>query len=171
VAILEDGLARWAEVAEQTLGHRYRDLPGAGAAGGLGFAALAFLDASMRQGIDVLLERLDFAKHIEGARLVITGEGSLDAQTLRGKAPAGVARAAAAAGVPVVAVAGVATLAERDLRRTGIAAAYPLTDIQPDLRLCMTDPGPLLEDIAERLAHDWLSLTATPVNAGRADQS
>ncbi len=169
VAVLEDGLARWADVAEQTLGHRYRDLPGAGAAGGLGFAALAFLGASMRQGIDVLLERLDFARHIEGARLVITGEGSLDAQTLHGKAPAGVARAAAAAGVPVVAVAGVATLAERDLRRTGIAAAYTLTGIQPDLRRCMTDPGPLLEDLAERLAHDWLRTAAKPAHAGRAD--
>ena len=171
VTILEEGLGRWAEVTEEVLGHRYRDLPGAGAAGGLGFAALAFLGASMRPGIDVLLERLDFARLIEGARLVITGEGSLDAQTLRGKAPAGVARAAAAAGVPVVAIAGVATLSEHDLRRSGISAAYSLTGIQPDLRRCMTDPGPLLEDLAERLAPDWLCGQAKPANAGRAGHS
>ena len=171
VTILEEGLGRWAEVTEEVLGQRYRDLPGAGAAGGLGFAALAFLGASMRPGIDVLLERLDFARRIEGARLVITGEGSLDAQTLRGKAPAGVARAAAAAGVPVVAVAGVATLSGHDLRRSGISAAYSLTSIQPDLRRCMADPGPLLEDLAERLARDWLCGQAKPANAGRAGQS
>ncbi len=171
MTILEEGLGRWAEVTEEVLGQRYRDLPGAGAAGGLGFAALAFLGASMRPGIDVLLERLDFARRIEGARLVITGEGSLDAQTLRGKAPAGVARAAAAAGVPVVAVAGVATLSEHDLRRSGISAAYSLTGIQPDLSRCMTDPGPLLEHLAGRLARDWLCGQAKPANAGKAGPS
>ncbi|HKB30708.1 MAG TPA: glycerate kinase [Streptosporangiaceae bacterium] len=165
VAILEDGIAHWADVAEHALGHRYRDLPGSGAAGGLGFAALAFLGASMRRGIDVLLERLDFARQIQGARLVVTGEGSLDAQTLRGKAPAGVARAAAAAGVPVAAVAGVATLGGGDLRRLGVAAVYTLASIQPDLRRCMTDPGPLVEDLAERLAHDWLCAAAEPAQA------
>ncbi len=170
VAILEDGLARWADVAEQVLARRYRDLPGSGAAGGLGFAALAFLGASMRRGIDVLLENLDFAHQIEGARLVITGEGSLDTQTLRGKAPAGVARAAAAAGVPVTAIAGVATLTGPDLRRMGIAAAYTLTSIQPDLRRCMTDPGPLIENLAERLAHDWLCSAAKRAHEERAEQ-
>ncbi len=168
VAILAEGLGRWADVAERALGHRYRDLPGAGAAGGLGFGALAFLGASMRPGIEVLLECLGFANQIKGARLVITGEGSLDAQTLHGKAPAGVARAAAAAGVPVVAVAGVATLTDRDLRRCGISAAYPLTGLEPDLRRCMTDPGPLLEDVAERLARDWLCGPQRPAGAGRA---
>jgi glycerate 2-kinase len=171
VAVLEEGLGRWADLAERALGHSYRDLPGAGAAGGLGFAALAFLGARMRPGIDVLLDCLDFASRIEGARLVITGEGSLDAQTLRGKAPAGVARAAAAAGVPVVAVAGVATLAASDLRRSGISAAYALTGIEPDLRRCMTEPGKLLEDLAERLAHDWLCGQQPPANAERTRPS
>ena len=167
VTVLEEGLGRWADVAERALGRSYRGLPGAGAAGGLGFAAVAFLGARMRPGIDVLLDCLDFDRRIEGARLVITGEGSLDAQTLRGKAPAGVARAAAVAGVPVVAVAGVASLAESDLRRSGISAAYTLTGIEPDLRRCMTDPGALLEDLAERLAHDWLCGRQQPVIAER----
>jgi len=156
VAALDAGLARWADVAEQALGRRCRDRPGSGAAGGLGFAALAFLGASMRPGIDVLLETLGFARHIKGARLAITGEGSLDAQTLRGKAPAGVARAAAAAGVPVAAIAGVSELTTAGLRRIGITAAYTLAGIQPDLRRCMTDAGPLIEDLAERLAQEWL---------------
>ena len=166
VAVLESGLARWAEVVERRLAHRYRDLPGAGAAGGMGFAALAFLGATMRSGIELLLERLGFARHLPGARLVVTGEGSLDAQTLRGKAPVGVARAAAAAGVPVVAVAGRAGLSEAELRRAGISAAYPLTSIQPDLRRCMTEAGPLLEEAARRLASDWLGAQNPQGKAG-----
>lgn len=156
VAVLEMGLTRWAEVAEQALGRSYRDLPGAGAAGGLGFAALAFLGASMRPGIELLLDLLGFARHLHGARLVITGEGSLDAQTMRGKAPAGVARAAAAAEVPTVAVAGVVPLGAGELRRIGISAAYSLTSIEPDPRRCMADAGSLLEDLAEQIANEWL---------------
>jgi glycerate kinase len=158
VTILEDGLARWADVTEQALGRRIRDDPGAGAAGGLGFAALAYLGARMRPGIELLLELLSFAGHLPGARLVITGEGALDTQTLHGKAPAGVARATAAAapGVPVVAVAGICSLTAEQLRSADIAAAYALADIEPDLTRCLEQAGPLLEELAAILARDWI---------------
>ena len=110
-----------------------RERAGAGAAGGLGFAALAFLGARMRPGIEVVLELVSFAERAAGASLVITGEGSLDAQTLRGKAPAGVARAtrAVSPGTPVVAVAGACSLDRAALERAGIAAAYALADLEP----------------------------------------
>ncbi|MEV4477620.1 glycerate kinase [Nonomuraea salmonea] len=165
VATLEAGLARLAAVATATHGLmgavEHDDVPramgvagapGAGAAGGVGFAALAFLHAELRPGIDYLLDLLGFAGHVEGARLVITGEGSLDEQTLRGKAPAGVARAAARAGVPVVAVCGRTTLSEADLKSAGIEAAYALTDLEPDTGRCMAEAGPLLERLAARIA-------------------
>jgi glycerate kinase len=157
VAVLEAGLSRWADVTEAALGRSARDLPGAGAAGGLGFAAQLFLGARMRPGIGLLLEMTAFDQHLDGARLVITGEGSLDAQTLRGKAPAGVARAAAAhdPAVPVVAVAGVCSLSEAELREAGIARAYALADIEPDVAVCRARPGPLLEQLAARIAADW----------------
>ena len=144
VTLLENGLARWADVAEQSLGFRQRDEPGAGAAGGLGFAALGFLGATMQPGIDLMLDLLSFHSHLSGARLVITGEGALDAQTLHGKAPAGVARAAAAAApdLPVVAVAGVCSLTPAQLRSAGIARAYVLADIEPDLARCRDQAGP-----------------------------
>ena len=159
VTLLEYGLARWAEVAEQSLGFRQRDEPGAGAAGGLGFAALGFLGATMQPGIDLMLDLLSFHSHLSGARLVITGEGALDAQTLHGKAPAGVARAAAAAApdLPVVAVAGVCSLTPAQLRSAGIARAYALADIEPDLARCRDQAGPLLEDLAGRVARDWIA--------------
>jgi glycerate kinase len=159
VATLEAGLARWADVAEQALGRPWRDDRGAGAAGGLGFAALAFLGATTQPGIELLLDLLSFGDHLRDARLVITGEGALDHQSLHGKAPVGVARAAASAvpGLPVVAVSGVRSLSPAQLQAAGIAAAYALADIEPDLERCRAEAGPLLEDLAGHVARDWLA--------------
>ena len=123
-------------------------VPGAGAAGGIGFAALALLGGRLEPGIDIVLDLADFPAKAAGARLVITGEGSLDPQSLRGKAPAGVARAAARIGVPVVAVAGVCSLTPAELEAAGIRAAYTLSAIEPDLDRCVLDAGPLLEQLA-----------------------
>lgn len=156
VRILEAGLRRWADLAEAASRRAVRDKAGAGAAGGAGFAALAFLDAHVEPGISYLLELLGFAEKAHGARLVITGEGSLDTQTLRGKAPAGVARAASRAGVPVVAVAGRRSLTGEQLRRTRIQAAYTLTDIEPDVERCMRHAGPLLEQLTVAISDEWL---------------
>ncbi|MGP3916117.1 glycerate kinase [Nonomuraea sp. 10N515B] len=169
VKSLEAALSRLAAVATQTHGLlgavEHDDMPrpmgvagapGAGAAGGVGFAALAFLHADIRPGIDYLLGLLGFGTHVEGARLVVTGEGSLDEQSLRGKAPIGVAQAAAKAGVPVVAVCGRRTLSDEELKAAGIQAAYALTDLEPDLDRCMAEAGPLLERLAARIAADHL---------------
>lgn len=161
VRLLEAGLRRWADITEAAVGGPLpvRDAPGAGAAGGIGFAALLFLGARMQPGIELLLELAGFGSRLDGARLVITGEGSLDAQTLHGKAPVGVARAAAAhdPAVPVVAVAGRCTLTSDELRAAGIARAYVLSDIEPDIERCMLEAGPLVVRLAERIAADWLT--------------
>ncbi|WP_246212235.1 glycerate kinase [Streptomyces abyssomicinicus] len=159
VAALDAALGRYAAVLEHAVGPRARGLaqaPGAGAAGGLGFAAL-LLGARFRAGIEVLLEAVGFAAELERADLVITGEGSLDAQTLRGKAPAGVATAAAAAGVPVVAVCGRLALSPEELRAAGIERAYPLAALEQDVARSVANAGPLLERVAAGLAHDWLA--------------
>jgi glycerate kinase len=109
--------------------------------------------------VQVLFDLLGFAEALDRADLVITGEGSLDEQTLHGKAPVGVARAAAAhdPAVPVVAVAGRCTLTPDELHAAGIARAYALSDIESDLTRCIADAGPLLERLAERIAADWLT--------------
>lgn len=156
VRVLETGLRRWADLAEAASRRPSREKPGAGAAGGVGFAALAFLGARLEPGIGYLLELLGFTSQLAGARLVITGEGSLDAQTLRGKAPVGVARAAARAGVPVVAVCGRRTLTGEQLRRAKIHAAYALSDIESDLERCLRQAGPLLEQLTVAIAAEWL---------------
>ncbi len=172
---LEEGLVRWSYAVAAALGapagphgHPAADVPGAGAAGGVGFAALAALGARVRPGIELLLELTRFSDRLPGARLVVTGEGSLDAQTLRGKAPAGVAAAARAAGIPVVAVAGRSLLGPDELAAAGISAAYTLADIEPDPTRSMAMAGPLLERVARRLAGDWLT---GPVPSAARDRS
>ena len=139
VAALDAGLRRWAAVVAAAVGRDWSQAPGAGAAGGVGFAALAVLGATRRPGIELVLDLAGFETALDGADLVITGEGSLDAQSLAGKTPVGVARAAARRGIPVVAVAGRSTLTEAELAAAGIAAVYPLTDLEPDLERCRAE--------------------------------
>jgi len=106
VRILDDELRAGCAVVERDLGLSLHDLPGAGAAGGMGFGAAAFLGFRLQMGIQTVLETVNFAGHLQGADLVLTGEGRLDSQSLRGKVVYGVCRAARAQGVPVVALVG-----------------------------------------------------------------
>lgn len=154
---LEVGLRRWAEVLAAATGEDHAAEPGAGAAGGVGFAALAGLAAQRRPGIELILDLIGFEQLLPGARLVITGEGSLDRQSLNGKAPVGVARAAARHGVPTVAVAGRCLLSADELRAGGLRAGYGLTSLEPDVTVCLTEAGRLLEElVATVLAPAWL---------------
>ncbi|MDX2545572.1 glycerate kinase [Streptomyces sp. WI04-05B] len=158
VAALDEALAHYAKVLETAIGGRsaaFAVAPGAGAAGGIGYGALV-LGARFRPGIEVMLDVLGFAPALERATLVITGEGSLDEQTLHGKAPAGVAAAARARGRDVVAVCGRLSLRPEALGRAGIRRAYPLTEIEPDLAKCVADAGPILERVAENIGRDFL---------------
>ncbi|MFC4511734.1 glycerate kinase [Streptomyces ehimensis] len=151
VAALDAALARYAWLLD---GGRHADAPGAGAAGGLGYGALAGLGAAFRPGIEVMLDVLGFRAAVAEADLVITGEGSLDEQTLHGKAPVGVARAAG--GTAVVAVCGRLSLDAATLAGVGIQRAYALTELEPDLERCVAHAGPLLERLAARIARDYL---------------
>ncbi|MEV6162965.1 glycerate kinase [Streptomyces sp. NPDC052052] len=152
IAVLDAALAHYASV----LGPDRARLPGAGAAGGIGYGALVALGARFRPGIEVLLDVLGFGPALARATLVITGEGSLDEQTLHGKAPAGVAAAARAAGIEVLAVCGRLALPPEALAGAGISRAYALTDLEPDPAVCIAQAGPLLERAAEALARDVL---------------
>lgn len=159
VETLDAALAHFAKVLEGVVGPtaaEYAASPGAGAAGGIGYGAL-LLGARFRPGIEVMLDVLGFAPALYRADLVITGEGSLDEQTLHGKAPAGVAAAARASGKDVVAVCGRLALPPETLERAGFRRAYPLTEAEPDVAKCIAEAGPILERVAERIAHDVLT--------------
>jgi glycerate kinase len=126
-----------------------KGLPGAGAAGGVGYAALA-LGARRRRGIDVVVEFTGLRGKLAGADLVVTGEGSLDAQSLSGKAPVGVAAEARALGVPVAAVCGRSQLA--DPAAAGFDAVHALTDLEPDVEACIRGARSLVRQVGIDLA-------------------
>lgn len=155
VAALEAALTRFAEVLGAQPGvRRSADSPGAGAAGGVGYAALAVLGASREPGIDVVQRLTGLADRLVGADLVITGEGSLDDQSLGGKTPLGVAAAARAAGVPVVAVCGRTTLSEAQAQGAGFRDVYALSALEPDPASSIANAKALLIEIGVQLAHD-----------------
>ncbi|MBF4617893.1 glycerate kinase [Clavibacter sp. VKM Ac-2873] len=132
LATLEQGLTAWADALESRRGRRYRDVPGAGAAGGLGYALLA-LGAIPRSGVDVVMEAVGLDRQLQDADLVLTGEGALDAQTLTGKTPAGVAACARRHGVPVLAFAGRVSLDADVLLQHGFTAIVPILHELSDL--------------------------------------
>jgi len=119
---LDEGLRHIAKVMDA---ENLAQTPGAGAAGGLAFGVQAFLSGTLQPGIDLLLEQARFRKLLQGADLVITGEGRMDAQTLQGKAPMGVLRYAKAAGVPVIGVCGCLGEGAEALYDAGFAAIFP----------------------------------------------
>ncbi|MDZ4092208.1 MAG: glycerate kinase, partial [Arthrobacter sp.] len=125
--------------------------PGAGAAGGVGYAAIAALAATRRPGIDVVLEFTELAERLAGADLVITGEGSLDEQSLLGKTPMGVARAAARAGIPVIAVCGRTTLDPDQLTASGFRAVHALTELESNVDTCISEAAALLERLGRNI--------------------
>jgi glycerate kinase len=152
VAVLEDGLRRLATVVARQSGVDLSTVAGAGAAGGAGGGAVAFLGARLVSGIDHLLDLLRFPDLLRDADLVVTGEGSLDEQSLAGKAPWGVAQAAARAGVPAVALVGRLALTREQLRSAGFAEARALTELESDLERCRREAAALLSRSARILA-------------------
>jgi glycerate kinase len=154
---LDRSLRRWADVVERETKTDHRTAAGAGAAGGVGFAALAVLGARMQPGIDVILDLIELDRHLQSARAVVTGEGSLDRQSLRGKAAVGVCRRASAYGVPTFAVAGVSALAPAEVRAAGFAGVYALSDLEPDAARSMSQAAELLAVASEKLARHLTS--------------
>ena len=148
---LERGMAIYADALEAAFGRRVRDMPGAGAAGGLGFALACALGARTQSGVDAVLDLIGFDQTIAGCDLCVTGEGAMDDQTLGGKAVAGVASRAAAAHVPCVAICG-AMAPSLELAQAacelGVSATVP----------CVTRPCSL--DEAMDCAADNLALAA-----------
>lgn len=161
ITALEAGLTTLVSLLDQVLpgSSRFAAAPGAGAAGGVGYAALAVLGAEQRPGTDVVIALTGLDTEIAQADLVITGEGSLDHQSLAGKTPVGVARAAAAHGVPAVAVCGRTTLTADEWRDAVFVDCYAVTNYAPDAAASMRDAAQYLEHIGSEIARTHL---ATP---------
>lgn len=157
VRLLERALTRWAEVVADATGRPKENRSsaeeaGTGAAGGTSFGMMTVLGSKITPGAALVLELTGFDARLDGVDLVVTGEGALDAQSLAGKAPVGVAQAAGRRGIPVVAVAGRCGLDREQLDRAGIAAVYSLTDLEPDPAVAMADAARLLRRLGARIA-------------------
>ncbi len=124
VAALDTNLIRYASVINRDLGVRVESVPGAGAAGGMGAALLAFLDAQLRPGIEIVMEAVGLEAAVQDADLVITGEGRIDSQTIHGKTPIGVARMAKRFGKPVIGIAGCLSTDAGVVHAHGIDAVF-----------------------------------------------
>lgn len=161
VAALDAALSHFAKLAEPVTGRDFSLLPGAGAAGGLGAALTGFLNAELRSGIDIVLDALNFDSYLNGAQLVITGEGRIDSQTIHGKTPIGVARRAKRQGLPVVAVAGSVSADAAVVYQHGIDAVFSIMQGVATLPQALQEASSNLERTAESIARLWQISTAT----------
>jgi glycerate kinase len=143
---LEEGLRHLAGIVTRDLGVDFRESPGAGAAGGIGYGFMTFCGAQLRSGFDLVSEQLGLAGKIAAADLVITGEGRLDSQTLDGKGPGGVARLAQEAGKPVLALAG---SVQAGATETLYDWAFPIVDATVPLERAMAGAEDFLRQAAE----------------------
>jgi len=130
VELLDAGLRNWASVLREATG-RDVNVPGAGAAGGFPASFLAFTDAALEGGFSLVAGLTGLAGQLGGADLVITGEGSMDSQSLTGKAPIALADAARERGIPVIVVAGRILVTPEELAEHGVVAAAQLLDVAP----------------------------------------
>ncbi|MFU0782451.1 MAG: Glycerate kinase [Thermoanaerobacterium thermosaccharolyticum] len=157
VEILDDNLRHYASVVKETLGKDFSDVPGAGAAGGLGFSLMAFLNAKIRSGIDIVMEASNIDKKIKSCDIVITGEGNTDFQTAYGKAPAGIARIAKKYGKPVVILSGGLGKNYKNLYDVGVTSMFSIVDRPMTLQEAMINAKKLISDRAEDIIRIFIS--------------
>lgn len=149
---LDSALAHWFNLSRAVTGVDVLSVPGGGAAGALAAGLMAYTGARIQSGIDLLIDYANFDKLLSSAKIVITGEGKLDSQSLSGKGPVGVAKRARAHGVPVIALAGTVEADAEQLYGAGISAAWPIIDRIMSLDDALESGAELLERAAYRLA-------------------
>jgi glycerate kinase len=148
---LDSNLEWFAKLIKEQLGKEIKDLPGAGAAGGLGGGVVAFLNGELKKGIDIVVELTGLKKKIEGADLVITGEGMIDYQTAFGKTPFGVAQTAKKQNIPVIAIAGSLGQDYQTLYQKGFDGIYSIINKPMSLEEAIRNGAKLIEEATESI--------------------
>ncbi len=152
---LDHALEHFAAIARNSHLGDFASTNGAGAAGGMGFGALTFLNVEMKRGIEVVMEAVDLASALEGADLLITGEGRIDRQTLSGKTPFGAMQAALAAGVPTVAIVGCIGPGSEEVIQAGMTAIFGIVPSPMDLTSALDGSRANLRHTARSVAALW----------------
>lgn len=156
VELLDLGLHKLAQATLAATGQDVSDLPGAGTAGGLGAALIAYAGGMMRSGIDVVLDTIAIDSRLTGIDLVFTGEGRMDAQTVHGKAPVGIARRASQHNCPVIVLVGSLGSDYEAVLAQGISGVFPVLNEPMDLASAMDNAARLIADTAYRVMHFYL---------------
>jgi glycerate kinase len=161
VKTLDNGLLHFAKIVNQKLNLDIKDVPGAGAAGGLGAGVLIFLNAQLRRGIEIVTQSTNLADKMNDANLVITGEGRIDFQTAFGKTPFGVAQIAKEKNIPVIAIAGSLGEGYQTLYDKGFGKIYSIMDESMSLKYAIENAAKLLENAAENVVRIWMKKIAS----------
>ena len=152
VKTLDAHLEHYDKVLTQTFGQSFNNIPGAGAAGGLGAGLMAFLNAELKLGVDIMIDTVKLKDRMKGASLVFTGEGQLDFQTAFGKTPVGVAKVAKAYNIPVIAIAGGIGEGAEAVYKAGIDAMLGIVQAPMSLDDAVEGAPQLIADTAEQAA-------------------
>lgn len=152
VQILDDCLIHFAKIAKRDLGKEIDKQAGAGAAGGMGAALQAFFSAKLLPGVEIIIEQTKFKDLLADANLVITGEGKIDAQSIFGKAPIGIAKVAKENGIPVIAIAGSLGSGANDVRNYGINAVFSVVNTPCTLEKALTNAQENVQITAKNIA-------------------
>ena len=152
IETLDANLAHFASIVQRDMGKVVGETPGAGAAGGLGAGLIAFLDAELKSGVDIVIDAVQLETQLEGASLVVTGEGEINFQTVFGKTPVGVAKLAKAHGIPVIAIAGSISNGAEDVHKSGIDAIIDIVPAPMPLESAVENAFDLTVKAAERAA-------------------
>lgn len=147
IEILDNNLLHFAQIIKRDIGIDILNIPGSGAAGGLGGALMAFFNSKFRSGIEVIIELTKFEEKIKDATLIITGEGSTDYQTLYGKVPFGIAKVASKYKIPVICISGALGYGYEDLYDAGLGALFSIVNRPMTLEEAMERGEELLEKI------------------------
>jgi len=161
VIALDNGLLHFAQIVKQKLNLDIKDVPGAGAAGGLGAGVMIFLNAQLQRGIDIVTETTDLVGKMKGANLVITGEGRIDFQTGFGKTPFGVAQIAKEQNIPVIALAGSLGEGYKTLYEKGFGEIYSIMDESMSLKYAIENAAVLIENAVENIMRIWIKKIAS----------
>ena len=162
VEILDNNLRKWADLVELKTGIRLHDMPGAGAAGGIGGAFQAFFPSKTQRGIDLVIEYSGLRNHLADADCVFTGEGQIDFQTASGKTPMGVAEAAKPKGIPVFAITGSIGRGIDVLYEHGITSVQSIVNAPMTLQEAIANAAILLEQAAEQVMRTYLGTNRKP---------
>jgi glycerate kinase len=153
---LEKNMTSFIHIAEKTVNRSVRDIPGAGAAGGLGAGLMLFLGAKLQPGIDIVMDACGFSERIKDADFILTGEGKIDSQTAFGKTIAGIAARAKLRKISVIAFAGEVENTD-NLYQSGVTSYYSITPKTMTLEQSMTNAATLLQNAVERVMRETLS--------------